>query len=75
MYFTPEKEGTYRGKCAELCGEFHSMMLFNVKVVSQAEYDKHIQELKDAGQVGQLSIDASRNMNLPGVVAPVENEE
>ncbi|MEY4398407.1 MAG: hypothetical protein RLZ53_983 [Actinomycetota bacterium] len=75
MYFTPEKEGTYRGKCAELCGEYHSMMLFNVKVVSQSEYDKHIQELKAAGQVGQLSIDSSRNMNLPGVVAPVENEE
>ena len=75
MYFTPEKEGTYRGKCAELCGEFHSMMLFNVKVVSQVEYDKHIEELKAAGQVGQLSIDASRNMNLPGVVAPVENKE
>lgn len=75
MYFTPEKEGTYRGKCAELCGEFHSMMLFNVKVVSQSEYDKHIADLKAAGQVGQLSIDASRNMNLPGVVAPVENKE
>jgi cytochrome c oxidase subunit 2 len=32
MYFTPLKEGTYVGKCAELCGEYHSMMLFNVKV-------------------------------------------
>ena len=37
MYFTPQVEGTYKGKCAELCGEYHSMMLFNVKVVSQAE--------------------------------------
>ena len=34
MYFTPEREGTYTGKCAELCGEYHSLMLFNVKVVS-----------------------------------------
>ena len=73
-YFTPTKEGTYTGKCAELCGEFHSMMLFNVKVVSQSEYDKHIADLKAAGQVGQLSLDASRNQNLPGVTAPVENE-
>ncbi|MFM2384271.1 MAG: hypothetical protein RL166_145 [Actinomycetota bacterium] len=74
VYFTPTKEGNYTGKCAELCGEFHSMMLFNVKVVSQSEYDKHIADLKAVGQVGQLSLDASRNQNLPGVTAPVENE-
>ncbi|MFM5952497.1 MAG: cytochrome c oxidase subunit II, partial [Micrococcales bacterium] len=73
-YFTPTKIGTYTGKCAELCGEFHSMMLFNVKVVSQSDYDQHIADLKAAGQVGQLSLDASRNKNLPGVIAPVENE-
>jgi cytochrome c oxidase subunit 2 len=73
-YFTPTKVGTYTGKCAELCGEFHSMMLFNVKVVTQSEYDQHIADLKAAGQVGQLSLDASRNQNLPGVTAPVENE-
>lgn len=73
-YFTPTKVGTYTGKCAELCGEFHSMMLFNVKVVTQSEYDQHIADLKAAGQVGQLSLDASRNQNLPGVTAPIENE-
>ena len=74
VYFTPTKIGTYVGKCAELCGEYHSMMLFNVKVVSQSDYDKHMSQLAGAGQVGQLSIDASRNQNLPGVSAPVENE-
>ena len=73
-FFTPTKIGDYNGKCAELCGEFHSMMLFNVKVVSQSDYDQHIAELKAAGQVGQLSLDASRNQNLPGVAAPAENE-
>ncbi len=36
--FTPTREGTYEGKCAELCGEYHSAMLFNVKVVSEDEY-------------------------------------
>jgi cytochrome c oxidase subunit 2 len=49
-------------------------MLFNVKVVSQSEYEQHLADLQAAGQVGQLSIDASRNQNLPGVKAPVENE-
>jgi cytochrome c oxidase subunit 2 len=74
VYFTPTKIGTYVGKCAELCGEYHSMMLFNVKVVAQSDYDKHMSQLAGAGQVGQLSIDSSRNQNLPGVSAPVENE-
>lgn len=74
VYFTPTKIGSYVGKCAELCGESHSMMLFNVKVVSQSDYDEHMSQLQGAGQVGQLSIDASRNQNLPGVGSPVENE-
>ncbi len=66
MYFTPLKEGTYVGKCAELCGEYHSMMLFNVKVVSQAEYDSHLASLAAKGNVGQLSTEYDRNQNLPG---------
>ncbi|MBN9171853.1 MAG: cytochrome c oxidase subunit II, partial [Microbacterium sp.] len=41
--FTPTREGTYQGKCAELCGEYHSAMLFVVKVVSKDEYQQHLQ--------------------------------
>ncbi|PWH05874.1 cytochrome c oxidase subunit II [Brachybacterium endophyticum] len=58
---TPTREGTYAGKCAELCGEYHSDMLFNVKVVSQEEYDKHMQELRDNGNDGQLDNTLNRN--------------
>ncbi|UOQ89290.1 cytochrome c oxidase subunit II [Agromyces endophyticus] len=75
MSFVPEREGTYAGKCAELCGEYHSLMLFNVKVVSQAEYDDYIQSLRDAGQEGQLSNEYDRNQNLPGAGAPDLKEE
>jgi cytochrome c oxidase subunit II len=66
MYFTPLKEGTYVGKCAELCGEYHSMMLFNVKVVSEQEYLAQTAALAAAGNVGQLSTEYDRNQNLPG---------
>jgi cytochrome c oxidase subunit 2 len=66
IYFTPEKIGTYEGKCAELCGEFHSMMLFNVKVVSQADYDAHIADLAAKGQTGSLGDNLNRDSNLPG---------
>jgi len=67
IYFTPEKVGTYRGKCAELCGEFHSMMLFNVKVVDKPEYDAHMASLAaDPATSGLLSNKLERNQNLPG---------
>jgi len=61
----PEREGTYAGKCAELCGEYHSGMLFNVKVVDRAEYDAHIQSLEDAGQTGELGLDLNRYQHPP----------
>jgi cytochrome c oxidase subunit 2 len=66
MYFTPQVEGTYMGKCAELCGEYHSMMLFQVKVVSQAEYYTYLTSLAAKGQTGQLDSSLDRNQNLPG---------
>lgn len=66
MYFIPQREGFYVGKCAELCGEYHSMMLFNVEVVSQAEYEQQMSALAAKGQVGQLGSDLNRNQNLPG---------
>ncbi len=62
MYFTPLKEGEYAGKCAELCGEYHSQMLFTVKVVSEAEYERQM-ALLDEGQIGT---EYNVNQNLPG---------
>ncbi|RNI24468.1 cytochrome c oxidase subunit II [Flexivirga caeni] len=52
---TPTQIGTYQGKCAELCGAYHSQMLFNVKVVSEAAYQAHMAALRARGQVGFLS--------------------
>ncbi len=49
---TPNKEGTFLGKCAELCGVDHSRMLFNVKVVSPEAYKAHLEELAKKGQTG-----------------------
>ncbi|MFI7589500.1 cytochrome c oxidase subunit II [Spongisporangium articulatum] len=68
----PTQIGTYKGKCAELCGEYHSAMLFNVKVVSQADYDAHVAALRAAGQTGSLPTDLGRS-KLP--VDPGHAEE
>ena len=51
---TPNKEGTFRGKCAELCGVDHSRMLFNVKVVSPEAYQAHLKDLAKKGQTGYI---------------------
>lgn len=52
---TPTRIGTFDGKCAELCGTYHSKMLFTVHVVSQEEYYQHLQALKAAGQLGPVT--------------------
>jgi cytochrome c oxidase subunit II len=62
--FTPTKEGTYDGKCAELCGEYHSEMLFRVKVVSESEFQAHMDDLREAGNTGLLGVEYDRNPNV-----------
>ncbi|WP_432394832.1 aa3-type cytochrome oxidase subunit II [Pseudarthrobacter sp. L19] len=66
--FTPTKEGTYDGKCAELCGEYHSEMLFRVKVVSESEFAAHMNQLRQDGNTGLLGEEYDRNP------APTENK-
>ena len=61
---TPTKEGTYDGKCAELCGEYHSEMLFRVKVVSESEFQAHMDQLRQDGNTGLLGEEYDRNPNL-----------
>jgi len=61
----PTQLGTFQGKCAELCGAYHSQMLFKVKVVSQADYDAEIARLKAIGQSGQLPNSLSREELVP----------
>jgi cytochrome c oxidase subunit II len=48
----PTKVATFAGKCAELCGQDHARMLFNVDVVPPAEYDQRIAELKERNDAG-----------------------
>jgi cytochrome c oxidase subunit II len=41
----PTVVGDYRGKCYELCGVYHSRMLFNVKIVSDADFQDYLRQL------------------------------
>lgn len=72
--FTPTRVGEYDGKCAELCGEYHSMMLFNVKVVEQAEYDAYLETLRAEGNTGDINDAYDRLGNFPGTGAATSGE-
>jgi len=72
--FTPTRVGEYDGKCAELCGQYHSMMLFKVKVVTADEYQDYLETLRDAGQTGDIDDAYDRLQNLPGTGASSESE-
>ena len=75
MSITPEKTGTFMGKCAELCGEYHSMMLFEVNVVEQDEYDAYVASLREAGNTGQVSVEFNPNQeDFYGDEAKAQNE-
>jgi cytochrome c oxidase subunit 2 len=64
---TPTRTGEFTGKCAELCGEYHSEMLFKVRVVTQQEYDSHISELRSRGNTGILGDEYDRNPEKPAL--------
>jgi cytochrome c oxidase subunit 2 len=51
---TIEKEGAYVGRCAELCGTYHSMMNFELRAVTPAQYQLFI----DAKKQGMSTPDA-----------------
>ncbi|MDQ6688285.1 MAG: cytochrome c oxidase subunit II [Actinomycetota bacterium] len=63
---TPTRVGTFEGRCAELCGVYHSRMLFNVKVVGQAAFDAHLKMLLKQGNVG-MALGGSNVNKQPGL--------
>jgi cytochrome c oxidase subunit 2 len=71
---TPTRLGTFEGRCAELCGLYHSRMLFNVKVVDRAEYDAHMAQLAASGQTGQ-ALGGSEVNDVHGLDTQIDNGE
>ena len=48
--FTATQNGSYVGRCAELCGTYHSQMNFEVRIVDPAVFEKYLAALDKAGQ-------------------------
>lgn len=47
MWFQADKEGIFRGKCAELCGASHALMDFKVIAVSPEEFEAWTDGMKN----------------------------
>jgi len=45
-WFLAEEDGTYKGQCAELCGELHAKMYITVKVVDLEEFEEWLAKQK-----------------------------
>ena len=57
-WFRAETIGTYRGQCSELCGAQHAFMPIVVRVVSQEDYTKWVDEKKK--EMGSASDDPTK---------------
>lgn len=62
---TPNKLGTFDGKCAELCGEYHALMLFKVHVVTEEEYEAYVSDLAASGNAGERLVQDNLQNALP----------
>lgn len=72
---TPTKMGTYRGACYELCGLYHSRMLFNVKVVSKADYQAYLKNLQTEGFTATQPLIGGRNAYTQAGLQPEGDAE
>ena len=57
VWFKVDKEGTYRGQCAELCGKAHGFMPIVVEAVSEEKYSEWIASKKDAAAAANAGSD------------------
>lgn len=70
----PTEIGDYAGKCYELCGTYHSRMLFNVKVVSREDYDAYVAGLVDAGNTSETPLIGGDEARTQAGLEPTESE-
>lgn len=67
--FHAVKTGTFFGQCTQLCGLYHSLMFFNVKVVSQSAYQTWIASQSNAGAAQAA---ATANQQQTNTVVPTK---
>jgi len=67
-----EKEGTYRGQCAEICGGGHAFMPIVIKAVSKQKYAAWVQEKKLAAAAALAEARSGKVWGKDGLVTKGE---
>jgi cytochrome c oxidase subunit 2 len=57
MWFKVDKEGTYRGQCAELCGKDHGFMPIVVVAKNETDYQQWVADQKGAAAADEAAAD------------------
>lgn len=70
---TIDNEGAYVGRCAELCGTYHSMMNFELRAVSPEDYDRFL-AAKEDGQSTQEALVSIGQEPLATTTEPFETK-
>ncbi|WP_448613209.1 aa3-type cytochrome oxidase subunit II [Modestobacter sp. URMC 112] len=65
---TVREEGSYVGRCAELCGTYHAFMNFEVRSVSAEDFDAYL----DARTSGLSTFDALESIGQEGAATTTE---
>jgi cytochrome c oxidase subunit 2 len=68
-----DQEGAYVGRCAELCGTYHSMMNFELRAVSQDKFEQFLQAKRD-GATTQEALSAIGEEPLATQTEPFETK-
>jgi cytochrome c oxidase subunit II len=62
---TATSDGSYVGRCAELCGTYHSQMNFEVRVVEPDVYAKYVAALQSIGPADPAAQPKALKMAMP----------
>jgi cytochrome c oxidase subunit 2 len=65
---TVREEGSYVGRCAELCGTYHAFMNFEVRSVSAEDFEAYI----DARESGLSTFDALESIGQDGAATTTQ---
>jgi cytochrome c oxidase subunit 2 len=56
-----DRAGAYVGRCAELCGTYHSMMNFELRAVSPSQYDQFLAAKKSGESTQEALVSIGQN--------------
>ena len=66
------KTGAFVGRCAEMCGTYHSMMNFEVRVVEPNDFKAYLQQ-RIAGKTQRRGVAGDQSVTVGGHHAPVRH--